>query len=72
MAADTQKSQQTEAPPRNRFGIGDLFPEKPRVMWVRTYGCLLDEIVRAEIMAYEAQTNMVKRLAQVKNDNQME
>jgi hypothetical protein len=53
-------------------GIGDPFPEKPRGMWTRTYGCLLDEIVRAEIMAYEAQTNMVKRLAQVKNDNQME
>jgi hypothetical protein len=37
-------------------------------MWVRTFGCLLDEILQAEILANEAQAKMFKRLAQVKND----
>ena len=38
-------------------------------MWVRTYACLLDEILQAEILANEAQTNRFKRLsAQLKND----
>ena len=38
-------------------------------MWVRTYVCLLDEILRAEILTYEAQADMFKRLlAQVDND----
>jgi hypothetical protein len=35
-------------------GIADLFPDKPKGMWVRTYGCLLDEISRAEMLANEA------------------
>jgi hypothetical protein len=48
-------------------GIGDPFPEKPKGMWTRTYSCLLDEILEAEILAYEAQANMLKRLVQVKN-----
>jgi hypothetical protein len=48
--------------------IGDPFPEKPKGMWTRTYSCFLDEILQAEILAYEAQANMLKRLAQVKND----
>jgi hypothetical protein len=44
------------------------FPDKPRGMWRRTYGCLLDDILQAEMLANEAQANMLKRLAQVKND----
>jgi hypothetical protein len=49
--------------------IGEPFPDKPRGMWVRTYACLLDEILQAEILANEAQTNRFKRLsAQLKND----
>ena len=49
-------------------GIADPFPEKPKGMWTRTYGCLLDEILQAEILAHKAQSNMFKRWAQVKND----
>jgi hypothetical protein len=50
-------------------GIAEPFPEKPKGMWVRTYACLLDEILQAEILANEAQTNRFKRLsAQLKND----
>jgi len=48
--------------------IAEPFPEKPKGMWVRTYACLLDEILHAEILANEARSNMFKRLAQVKND----
>jgi hypothetical protein len=57
---------------KQRLGIGvgipEPFPDKPKGMWARTYGCFLDEILEAEILAYEAQANMLKRLAQVKND----
>jgi hypothetical protein len=50
-------------------GIAEPFPEKPKGMWVRTYACLLDEILQAEILANEAQTNRFKRLsAQLKSD----
>jgi hypothetical protein len=50
-------------------GIAEPFSEKPKGMWVRTYGCLLVEILQAEMLASEAQANMFKRLlAQVKND----
>jgi hypothetical protein len=49
-------------------GIGEPFPDKPKGMWVRTYGCLLDEILQAEMLANEAQANMLNRLARVKND----
>jgi hypothetical protein len=31
-------------------------------MWARTYGCLLDEILKAEMLANEAQTNRFQRL----------
>ena len=49
-------------------GIDEPFPDKPKGMWVRTYGYLLDEILRAEILTYEAQANMFNRLlAQVDN-----
>ena len=52
-------------------GIGDPFPEKPKGMWARTYGCLLEEILQAELSAYEAQANMFNQLlAQVDNDLQ--
>jgi hypothetical protein len=48
--------------------IGDPF-QKPKRMWTRTFDSLLNELLQAEILAYEAQTNMFKRLsAQVKND----
>jgi hypothetical protein len=51
------------------IGIAEPLPEKPRGMWVRTYACLLDEILQAEILANEAQANRFKRLsAQVKDD----
>jgi hypothetical protein len=49
-------------------GIGDPFPDKPKGMWARTFDHLLAEMLEAEILAYEAQANMFKRLAQVKND----
>jgi hypothetical protein len=49
-------------------GIGEPFPEKPKGMWASTYGCLLHEMLQAEMLAYEAQANMFKRLAQIKND----
>jgi hypothetical protein len=49
-------------------GIAEPFPDKPKGMWARTYGCFLDEILEAELLAYEAQANMLKRLAQVNND----
>jgi hypothetical protein len=43
-------------------GIAEPLPEKPKGMWARTYGCLLDEILRAEIVANEAQANTFQRL----------
>jgi len=50
-------------------GIAEPFSDKPTGMWVRTYACLLDEILQAEILANEAQTNRFKRLsAQLEND----
>jgi hypothetical protein len=49
-------------------GIAEPLPEKPKGMWTRTYGRLLDEILQAEILAYEAQANILKRFAQVKDD----
>jgi hypothetical protein len=60
---------------KQRLGIGvgidEPFPDKPKGMWVRTYGYLLDEILHAEILASEAQANMIKRLlTQVDNDLQ--
>jgi hypothetical protein len=48
--------------------IGDPFPDKPKGMWTRTYSCFLEEILEAELLAYEAQANLFKRLVQVKND----
>jgi hypothetical protein len=57
---------------RQRLGIdvriAEPIPDKPRGMWARTYDCVLDEILQAEILAHEAQANMFKRLAQIKND----
>jgi hypothetical protein len=47
--------------------IGDPF-QKPKRMWTRTFDSLLNELLQAEILAYEAQANMFKRLAQIKND----
>ena len=50
-------------------GMVEPFPEKPKGMWARTYGCLLEEILQAELSAYEAQANMFHRfLAQPKDD----
>jgi hypothetical protein len=49
-------------------GIGDPLLDKPKGMWTRTYASLLDEILQAEILTNEAQSNMFKRLVQVKND----
>jgi hypothetical protein len=58
---------------KNRLGIdvriAEPLPDKPKGMWVRTYGCLLDEILRFEELANEAQAKRFKRLlAQLKND----
>jgi len=44
-------------------------PEKPKRMWVRTFGCLLDEILQAEIVANEAQANRMKRLLEQVEDD---
>jgi hypothetical protein len=49
-------------------GIAKPLPEKPKGMWTRTYGRLLDEILQAEILAHEGQANMLKRLTQIKTD----
>jgi hypothetical protein len=50
-------------------GIAEPFPEKPNGMWVRTYACLLDEILQAEILANEAQANRFQRLlARIQDD----
>jgi hypothetical protein len=50
-------------------GMAEPFPGKPKGMWVRTYACLLDEILQVEILANEARSNRFKRLfAQVKKD----
>ena len=43
-------------------GIAEPLPEKPKGMWARTFGCLLDEILQAEMLANEAQAHMFKRL----------
>jgi hypothetical protein len=49
-------------------GIVEPFPDKPKGMWARTYGCLIDEILQAEILANEAQAKMFNGLAQIKSD----
>jgi hypothetical protein len=50
-------------------GMGEPVPDKPKGMWARTYGCLLDEILQAEILANEAQANRFQGLlAQLQDD----
>ena len=49
-------------------GIAEPCPEKPKRMWVRTFGCLLDKILQAEIQANEVQTNKMKRLLEQVED----
>jgi hypothetical protein len=50
-------------------GLAEPLPEKPKGMWVRTYGCLLDEILQAEMLANDAQANRFQRLVtQLKDD----
>ena len=50
-------------------GLAESFPDKPKGIWARTYGRLLDEILQAEILANEAKAKRFKRvLAQVDND----
>ena len=49
--------------------IAEPCPEKPKRMWVRTFGCLLDEILQAEIVANEAQANRMKRLLEQVEDD---
>ena len=50
-------------------GIAEPLPDKPKGMWTRTYGCLLDEILQAEMLASEAQANRFQRLlAQIEDD----
>jgi len=50
-------------------GIAEPLPDKPKGMWTRTYGCLLDEILQAEMLANEAQANRFQRLlAQIEDD----
>jgi hypothetical protein len=49
--------------------IAEWFPDKPKGMWVRTYGCLLGEILQAEMRVSEAEANIIKRLLrQVEGD----
>jgi hypothetical protein len=48
---------------RMDVGIAEPCPEKPKGMWVRTYACLLDEILQAEILVNEARSNRLKRLS---------
>ena len=58
---------------RQRLGMGvgldEPFPDKPKGMWARTYSCLLDEILEAEIQANEAQANRIKRLLEQVEDD---
>jgi hypothetical protein len=50
-------------------GIAESFPEKPKGMWARTYGCLLDEILQAEMLANEARAKRFRSLlAQLQDD----
>jgi hypothetical protein len=58
---------------KRRLGMGvelaEPLAERPKGMWVRTYGCLLNEILQAEILADEAQANRFQRfLAQLEDD----
>jgi hypothetical protein len=57
---------------RERLGIGvgiaEPLPDKPKGMWVRTYSRLLDEVLQAEILSYEAQAKRIKQLAQLEDD----
>jgi hypothetical protein len=56
---------------KQRLGIdvdAESFPDKPEGMWTRTFDGLLNDILQAEILANEAKVNMLKRLAQVKNN----
>jgi hypothetical protein len=49
--------------------IAEPFPEKPKGMWVRTYGCLLDEILHAEMLVNQAKLNMFKRVSARSKNN---
>ena len=69
MAAGTQARNKLKQRLGIGVGIAEPFPEKPKGMWVRTYGCLLNEILQAEMLANEAQANRFQRLlAQVVDD----
>ena len=50
-------------------GIAEPLPDKPKGMWARTYGLLLNEILQAEILANEVQTNKMKRLLEQVEDD---
>ena len=58
---------------KQRLGMGvelaEPLPEKPKGMWARTYGRLLDEILQAEMLANEAQANRMKRLLEQVEDD---
>jgi hypothetical protein len=43
-------------------GLAEPLPEKPKGMWARTYGYLLNDILQAEMLANEAQANRFQRL----------
>jgi hypothetical protein len=49
--------------------LAEPLPEKPKGMWARTYGCLLDEILQAEILANEVQANKMKRILERVEDD---
>jgi hypothetical protein len=49
-------------------GLAEPPPEKPKGMWARTYGRLLNEILQAEILANEAQANRFQRFVAQLND----
>jgi hypothetical protein len=71
----TQSVIEIDQPRHSVVGFSDMacalssVPSPPKGMWTRTYGCLLDEILQAEMLADEAQANRFQRLfVQIEDD----
>ena len=43
-------------------GLAALCPPKPKGMWLRTYACLLDQLLAAELLADQAHARRLRRL----------